>query len=200
MPWNASTFRACHFRSRSRRKSPQGLSAIRKLRARSSLVVPNQHLASEDDQRTSSRTLLATIVALCSLSDSWRLLSSNYSRTFGYRHQFGLFTLNFAKPLTIGHSVGFKTTVNYAYFSETYTILRKLKIRRRQLHEGSIPSLSLKVALLKNAQQRNLCFSGKLADYRTRFSAMQRRNTRKSRMIHSGLKALPNFESTSQLA
>ena len=50
-------------------------------------------LASGSDQRTSSRTLLATLVILCSLNSLWRLQSPNHYRafgyTFGYRHQFG---------------------------------------------------------------------------------------------------------------
>src|SRR5258708_37603724 len=84
-------------------------------------LLPNRRLASCGDQRTSSRTLLAIITVWCSPNSLWRLQSPNYSRTFGYtfgyRHQFGLFTLNFVKPLAIGHLDGRNPTVNYAYLS-----------------------------------------------------------------------------------
>ena len=90
---------------------------------RSAIIVglSNRRLAGYGDQRTSSRTLLAIITVLCSPNNLWRLQSPDYSRifgyTFGYRHEFGLFTFNFAKPLTIGHLCGCNPTVNYAYFS-----------------------------------------------------------------------------------
>jgi hypothetical protein len=59
---------------------------------------------------------------------------------FEYRRQFGLVSSDYAK-LQRGHSLGQSLiTLDYAYLSWTYCILGKLKIRRRQLHGGSIPT------------------------------------------------------------
>jgi hypothetical protein len=56
---------------------------------------------------------------------------------FGYRHQFGLITDNCAKLLMGSHLWIFDITLNFAYLSQTYGILERLKIRRRQLHGGN---------------------------------------------------------------
>jgi len=69
-----------------------GLSTIRKLGARSSL-----HVAESARQPSLS----------CQRTSLWLPLSPNYSctfgYTFGYRHQFGLFTFDSAKSLMISH-------------------------------------------------------------------------------------------------
>jgi hypothetical protein len=58
---------------------------------------------------------------LCPPNSLWRLQSPNYSRTFGYtfgyRHQFGVLTLNYAKPMIIRRLGGLALALNYAYFS-----------------------------------------------------------------------------------
>ena len=43
--------------------------------------------------------------------------SQHLGYRFGYRHQFGLFTLNYAKPLMRGNLGRFDITLNYAYLS-----------------------------------------------------------------------------------
>jgi hypothetical protein len=50
--------------------------------------------------------------------------------TFGYKHQFGLSTLNVAQPLIIGRLRHLNTTLNCAYLSQNYGILGKFKICR----------------------------------------------------------------------
>jgi hypothetical protein len=71
------------------------------------MVLPNWRSRERGDQRTFSRTLLAIIS-----KQSVRRQSPNSSPTFGYRHELGLFTINLAKPLGIGHLGGFNLTVN----------------------------------------------------------------------------------------
>ena len=44
-------------------------------------------------------------------------LDAIFGYTFGYRHQFGLFTLNFAKLLSSEYLGVSKITLNYAYLS-----------------------------------------------------------------------------------
>ena len=66
-------------------------------------------------------------------------MNANFRYMFGYRHQFGFFTLNFAKLLNSMYLGVSKITLDYAYFSKTYGVLGKLKIRRRQLRGGSTP-------------------------------------------------------------
>src|SRR5438309_11968809 len=55
------------------------------------------------DPQTSSRTLQATIVYLMVCKQSLTIEEPNHCRVFGYmfgyRHQFGLFTFNFARSL-----------------------------------------------------------------------------------------------------
>ena len=63
----------------------------------------------------------------------------NFGYTFGYRHQFGFFALNFAKLLSSMYLGCSGITLTYAYLSYVYGILRKLKIRRRQLPWGFDP-------------------------------------------------------------
>src|ERR1700733_3188567 len=77
-------FRACRSRSRSHSKCPQGLPAIRKLGARSSLVVSRIGVLVSAAISELLRTSLAIIFVLCSPNSLWRLKSPNYSRTFGY--------------------------------------------------------------------------------------------------------------------
>jgi hypothetical protein len=58
---------------------------------------------------------------------------------FGYRHQFGSITENYAKLLMGSHLWLSEITLDFPYLSWTYGILERLKIRRRQLHGGSTP-------------------------------------------------------------
>ena len=58
---------------------------------------------------------------------------------FGYRRQFALISAIYAKlqvRMGLHRSL---VMLDYAYFSYTYDILGKLKIRRKQFHGGSIP-------------------------------------------------------------
>src|SRR5271165_2163248 len=59
--------------------------------------------------------------------------------TFGYRHQFALLTANYAKLQMVMGLASPLITLSFPYLSWTYGILRRLKIRRRQLHGGSTP-------------------------------------------------------------
>jgi hypothetical protein len=53
---------------------------------------------------------------------------ANFGYTFGYRHQFGLFTLNCAKLLSSMHLALAEITPNFAYLSMIYGVRGKLKI------------------------------------------------------------------------
>jgi hypothetical protein len=59
---------------------------------------------------------------------------------FGYRHQFGLVSANYAKLLVGMGLAGSLITLNFPYLSKIYGVLGKLKIRRGQPRGGSTPS------------------------------------------------------------
>ena len=54
---------------------------------------------------------------LCQRRSKRQSIDAILGYTFGYRHQFGLFTLNYAKLLSSMYLGSFETTHNYAYFS-----------------------------------------------------------------------------------
>src|ERR1700722_13922708 len=114
-------FRACRSRSRSHSKCPQGLPAIRKLGARSSLVVSRIGVLVSAAISELLRTSLAIIFVLCTPNRLSRLQSTNYSRTFGYTfgyiHQFGQTTANSAKLQVRLGLAGSLITLDYAYLS-----------------------------------------------------------------------------------
>ena len=79
------------------------------------------------------------VVLVAVFADCESKLPLLFGYKFRYRHQFGLLTFNFAKPLATGHLSRCNHAINYAYLSGVYGILRKLKIRRGQPHGVRFP-------------------------------------------------------------
>ena len=63
----------------------------------------------------------------------------HFGYTFGYRRQLGTVTLDFVNFYRSRNLDRSEITVHFAYLSMIYVVLRRLKIRRRQLHGGSTP-------------------------------------------------------------